>query len=100
MSVWLFDYEETIWPIKKDMGVGRIGLTVSYVYFSFLCLTFFIYIISLCCRRRTSLKYCVVFSHKMLLWMTFLALFADNILYLANDKYYCPEVSQYSGEQP
>jgi len=97
MSVWLFDYEQTIMPLKKEYEVGRIGLTVSYVYFAFLCLTFTMYFFSLCCRKRTSMKYCVVFSHKMLLWMTFLALFADNILYIANDKYYCPEVDVNAG---
>jgi hypothetical protein len=35
----------------------------------------------------------------MLLWMTFWALLVDNVLYLINEKYYCPEVPYY-GQQP
>jgi hypothetical protein len=31
-----------------------------------------------------------------MLWLTFFALFADNILYLVNEKYYCPEVNELS----
>ena len=99
MSVWIFAYNDVIYPIKEDNGVGRIGLTVCYVYYSMLIFTYLMYFFSLCCPTRSAPKYCVSFAHKMLLWMTFWALLLDNVLYLVNDKYYCPEVPYY-GQQP
>ena len=99
MSVWMFAYNDIVYPVKQELGVGRIGLTVSYVYYTFLILTYLIYFMSLCCPTRSTPKYCVAFAHKMLLWMTFWALLVDNVLYLINDKYYCPEVPYY-GQQP
>ena len=95
MTIWIYAYEDVVLPIKQDMGVGRIGLTVSYVYYGFLILTYFLYFMSLCCPSRSSPKYCVAFSHKMLYWMTFFALLFDNVLYFVNEKYYCPEVPGY-----
>lgn len=99
MSVWIFAYNDIIYPVKEDLGVGRIGLTVCYVYYGFLILTYLIYFMSLCCPTRSSPKYCVALAHRMLLFMTFTALLLDNILFLVNDKYYCPEVPYY-GQQP
>lgn len=99
MSLWMFAYNDIVYPLKQELGVGRVGLTVSYVYYTFLILTYLIYFMSLCCPTRSTPKYCVAFAHKMLLWMTFWALLVDNFLYLINEKYYCPEVPYY-GQQP
>jgi hypothetical protein len=99
MSIWIFAYEDIVYPIKKDLGIGRVGLTVSYVYYSMLIFTYLIYLLSLCCPTRSNPKFCVAYVHRMLLWMTFFALMFDNVLYFVNDKYYCPEVPYY-GQQP
>ena len=96
MSIWMFAYEDVVYPIKQDYGVGRIGLTVGYVYYSFLIFTYFMYLMSLCCKGSASGRHCVAWSHRTLLWMTLFALFLDNVLYFVNDKYYCPEVPYYN----
>lgn len=80
--------------------MGRIGLTVGYVYYGFLIFTYLIYLMSLCCPSRPSGRYCVAWAHKMLLWMTFWALLLDNVLYLVNEKYYCPEVPYFNQQPP
>ena len=99
MSIWIFAYDDVVLPMKKDLGIGRIGLTVGYVYYAFLIFTYLIYFFSLCCPTRSSPKFCVAWCHKLLLWMVFWALLFDNILYFVNDKYYCPEVP-YGSQQP
>jgi len=99
MSLWIFAYNDVVYPLKEKIGVGRVGLTVCYVYYSMLIFTYLMYLFASCCPSRQSPKYCVAFSHKMLLWLTFWALLLDNVLYLVNDKYYCPEVPYY-GQQP
>jgi hypothetical protein len=100
MSVWIFAYEDVVLPIKQDLGIGRVGLTVSYVYYGCLIFVYLLYFLSWCCPTRSSPKYCVSFAHKMLLWMTFWALLLDNVLFFVNDKYYCPEVPGYREQPP